>query len=240
MARLKEDFPGFAALDAAGEATHAKVRKRIADGTLQEIEGIGPATEEQIVAEFEQIDTPADQDEERRESEDNTDRSPADDADAAAKRELELTQPGAGEAEGSTTVNGGTIDQATLDAAKGEGDKTGAEKNVELENHGLDQPTTTERERAAGAQTDSQRLALSGAVWVDWPTGPYVSKTAVHIPDSAGRIKVLSIATVAPQKGMEVRDGEDVYALGDEYPPDSKPLDWLRVRSPNTGRPLID
>lgn len=239
MAKLKEDFPGFAALDAAGEATHAKVRKRIADGTLQEIENIGPATEEQIIAEFEKIDTPADQDDERRESEDDTSHTPADDAEAAARRELEgKKEPGAGE--GSTTVNNGEIDQTTLDKAKEEGEKTGAEKNVQLENHGLDQPTSREKELAAGAQNDSQRLALSGAVWVDWPTGPYVSKTAVRIPDSAGRIKVLSIATVAPQKGMEVRDGDDVYALGDEYPPDSKPLDWLRVRSPNTGRPLID
>lgn len=41
MSKLKEDFPGFSALDAAGEATEAKIRKRIADGTLTEIPGIG-------------------------------------------------------------------------------------------------------------------------------------------------------------------------------------------------------
>jgi len=48
MAKLPEDFPGFAALDAAGEATEAKVRKRIADGTLTEVPGLGDATAAKI------------------------------------------------------------------------------------------------------------------------------------------------------------------------------------------------
>lgn len=46
--RLPEDFPGYAALDEAGEATYAKVRKRIEKGTLTEIPGIGEATAQKI------------------------------------------------------------------------------------------------------------------------------------------------------------------------------------------------
>lgn len=47
---LPEGFPGLAALEAAGEATYAKVRKRIENGTLTEISGIGTATAAQIEA----------------------------------------------------------------------------------------------------------------------------------------------------------------------------------------------
>lgn len=50
---LPEDFPGYSALDAIGEATYAKVRKRIEDGTLTEIDGIGAATAEKIQAALE-------------------------------------------------------------------------------------------------------------------------------------------------------------------------------------------
>lgn len=46
--KLPEDFPGRTALEVAGEATYAKVRKRIEAGTLQEIPGIADATESRI------------------------------------------------------------------------------------------------------------------------------------------------------------------------------------------------
>lgn len=45
---LPEDFPGYPALDAAGEATYAKVRARVTAGTLTEISGIGTATADRI------------------------------------------------------------------------------------------------------------------------------------------------------------------------------------------------
>jgi hypothetical protein len=46
--KLPEDFPGRTALEEAGEATYAKVRKRLAAGTLTEIHGIGEATASSI------------------------------------------------------------------------------------------------------------------------------------------------------------------------------------------------
>jgi len=44
--KLPEDFPGHASLEAAGLTTYAKVRKSL--DTLEEVEGIGPATAEKI------------------------------------------------------------------------------------------------------------------------------------------------------------------------------------------------
>lgn len=45
---LPEGFPGLVALEAAGEATYAKVRARVEAGTLTQIEGVGDATAEKI------------------------------------------------------------------------------------------------------------------------------------------------------------------------------------------------
>lgn len=228
MAKLPDSFPGFAALDAAGEATHAKLRKRIADGTLKEIPGIAEATAEKIEEAFEKIDSPDVQGKEMLASEDDK-TTPVD---HAAK--------GAAHAAAGTKVNDGTVDAGTRAKAKEEGEKSGVQKNQEMDNHALDQPTGAEQDHNAAVATDGQRLALSGAVFVDDPSGSYVSKTAVHISQKDGRIKVLPISHVSPVKGMEVRDGEDVYALGEEFRRDSSPGDWLKVRSPNTGKPLID
>lgn len=41
---LPEDFPGYAALQVAGEATYGRIRRRIETGTLTDIPGIGDAT----------------------------------------------------------------------------------------------------------------------------------------------------------------------------------------------------
>lgn len=66
MAKLDSSFPGFAQLDAAGEATEAKVRKRIKDGTLTGVPGIGDATAkaiEKAIADdktVDDVDDPAD------------------------------------------------------------------------------------------------------------------------------------------------------------------------------------
>ena len=47
--KLPEDFPGHAALEAAGLSTYAKVRKELsADKPFDEVDGIGPATAEKI------------------------------------------------------------------------------------------------------------------------------------------------------------------------------------------------
>lgn len=44
--KLPEDFPGYSALDNAGLTTYAKVRKNL--GSIEDVEGIGPATAEKI------------------------------------------------------------------------------------------------------------------------------------------------------------------------------------------------
>jgi hypothetical protein len=46
--KLPEDFPGHAALEAEGVTTYAQVRKRIKEGTLKGIPGIGDATAAKI------------------------------------------------------------------------------------------------------------------------------------------------------------------------------------------------
>lgn len=53
---LPTDFPGLAALQEAGEATPAKIRKHIADKTLTKIPKIGPATAEEITAAFKKFE----------------------------------------------------------------------------------------------------------------------------------------------------------------------------------------
>lgn len=56
--KLPDDFPGRAALEAAGLTTYATVRKRLE--TLEEIEGVGSATAGKIRTEFEGSETPDD------------------------------------------------------------------------------------------------------------------------------------------------------------------------------------
>lgn len=49
--KLPEDFPGHASLEAAGLTTYAKVRKELAkDKPFDEVDGVGPATQEKIRA----------------------------------------------------------------------------------------------------------------------------------------------------------------------------------------------
>lgn len=240
---LPDDFPGRAALEAAGEATPAKVRKRIAAGTLQEIPNIGPTTEQQIVEAFEAFDSPDQQASEMKDSEDDGTK-PSDHLDnainkPAANTDSQSATSDAGAPQG-TIVNDGTISDDTLQKAKEEGEKTGTQKNQELANHALDQRTGAEDAHNAVVASSGMRLARSGAVVVDDPRGQYVSKTAVRIGADEGRIKVLPINLTSPVVGMEIRDGDDVYALDDSFRRDSSPNDWLRVRSPNTGRNLID
>lgn len=47
---LPEGFPGKAALEEAGQATYAKVRKLIEAGTLEDVKGIGGPTAKKIIA----------------------------------------------------------------------------------------------------------------------------------------------------------------------------------------------
>lgn len=236
MARLPEDFPGFAALDAAGEATSAKLRKRIAAGTLREIDGIGEAREKEIIAAFEKLDTPADQAKDIAEVEDDASITPASQAkELHAPDTGETSAPEAGKTEG-TILNQGNAPAAELGAA--EAAKPSAEKN-ELVNHALDELTPAERERANVRESVAERIAHSGAVFIHDPAGPYASAQAVRIPQGAVRIKVDPIGFISPQKGMTVRDGEDEYAIQEDLGPDSKGDDWLKVRSPNTGQPFI-
>ena len=174
MAKLSPDFPGFAALDAAGEATAAKVRKRIAAGTLTEILGIGESTAEKIAEEFEKQDSP----------------------DAQAKEATEIDD---GEA--------GVIEEDDLEPAQ----------------------TTAEP-----PASDADQLSNCGYNHYDAPTGPYVAK-GERIEGQ--RIKVTPISMIAPSKGLEVRDGDSVFTILEEY--HDGPSDWLKVKNPYTGKSLI-
>jgi len=236
MAKLKDDFPGFAELDAAGEATTAKVRKRIEAGTLTEVVGIGPAKEQQIKEAFDKLDAPDTQDE------DDEPESPGAQTGAQTAAEKKKEGEGAGDGTGDQTlVNKGGVSDDALAAGEREQQKTGAQKNVELPNHDLGTLTPAE-ERAAGvADNQAQKLVRSGAVYVRDPAGAYASRTAVRIPEERGQIKVDPLHHVAPQRGMRVKDGTDEYVISDTtFGMDSKPEDWLRVRSPNTGKPFIE
>ena len=216
MGKLKSDFPGYAALEAAGEATHAKVEKRIKDGTLTDVPGIGKSTASQIEEALEN------EDEEAREK--NGD-----------EHEAKAGQQSAG----GTLVNDGTVDQATVDAAEAEANKTGRERNEELENHALDQPPKSAAFNADNPlmKTQGDMLAYSGVVFYDIPEGPFVSKEPQ--PQLSGRVKTLPISQVNPRAGMEVHDGDIVYALDGSFDRSCTPNDWLRVRNPETGELLV-
>lgn len=235
MARsLPPEFPGLAHLQEAGEATPAKVRKRIADDTLTEIPGIGPATADQIKVAFEEFDSPDVQAEDQRDAE-NDGKSPSDTLEEGAKREAAAE---AGE-NPPTHVNTGTQAADIQSRSEAENRKSSAEVGRELVNHALDRPAGAST--GAGTMSDAERLAHSGAVYVDHPGGPFASKTAVKVdPRLDGRVPQLAISSVSPRTGMEVRDGDDVYALAEGFGRDTQPMDWLRVRSPNTGKAFIE
>lgn len=230
---LPDDFPGLTALQEAGEATPAKIRKRVADDTLTEIPGIGEATAEKIKERMASLDEEA--------------KEPAVDSDADIDaKEAAMTDANAKGPETNSPTSGETLlnTEGTSDAALLAGDteakKSGAEKNEELANHDLADLTPAEKIQAGIAKTGGERLRDCGAVFVDDPTGPYASKTAVRIPPERGRIKVLPISHVSPIRGMLVKDGDDVYNVQEPIAPDANPDAWLQVRSPNTGKPFVD
>lgn len=231
MAKLPETFPGFAALDAAGEATEAKVRHRIDNDTLTEIPGIGEATAEKIKERMSSLE------EGDKDASDNTD---TDAKEAATTDENAKGQGANSPTSGETLLNTEGVSDAALLAGDAEAKKPGAVKNEELANHDLADLTPAEKVQAGIAKTGGERLRDCGSVFVDDPTGPYASKTAVRIPPERGRIKVLPISHVSPLKGMLVKDGEDVYNIQEPIGLDANPDAWLQVRSPNTGKPFID
>lgn len=232
MARsLPDNFPGLAALNEAGEATPAKVRKRIADDTLTEIPQIGPATAAEIKAAFADFDTPAGQAEDQRDAEE-AGGAPSDTL-AEGDQRAEANEPGP---QASTVLNTGTHAAAVASRSDAENSKTSAAVAQEQPNHALDRPAGASN---SGVMSDAERLAHCGAVYIDHPNGAYASATPVRFTAADGRIPQLPISSMAPRTGMEIRDGEDVYALAEGYDRSSQPIDWLRVRSPNTGNPFI-
>jgi hypothetical protein len=233
MARsLPPDFPGLAALQAAGEATPAKVRKRIADNTLSKIDQIGPATADQIKAAFEEFDSPDVQAEDQKDAE-AADGKPSDTIEEGEKRVLDDEHP-----EASTIVNQGSHAAEVRSRSDAENQKSSGDVAQEQPNHALDRPAGANT--ASGVMSDAERLAHCGAVYVDAPTGAYASAKAVQLAQRDGRFPILPVSRVAPRTGMEIRDGEDVYALAEGFGRDTQPIDWLRVRSPNTGKPFIE
>jgi len=243
MARsLPPDFPGLAALQEAGEATPAKVRKRIADDTLTEIPQIGPATADQIKAAFEKFDTPEVQAEDQKDAE-AAGGKPSDTRDEGLKRTAKESSEDEGGAkadehpEANTIVNQGTHAAEVASRSDAENAKSSRDVSQEQPNHALDRPAGAST--ASGVMSDAERLAHCGAVYVDAPTGAYASTKAVQLAQADGRFPILPVSRVAPRTGMEVRDGEDVYALAEGFGRDTNPIDWLRVRSPNTGKPFI-
>lgn len=220
MGKLSSDFPGFAELDAAGEATTAKVRKRIKAGTLTEIPGIGAAKEAAITEAFDEADTPADQ------GADNN----GDDADDAETPKDE----------GDAILNDGEgVSTEMLEAGEKEASKSGAEKNA-LANHDLSGLTPLERREAGVADSLGTKLATCGAVFVQSPSGNYASRQPVPNPDGGPRIKVLPISLTSPVPGTQVKDGDEQYVVGDTFGPDAKPTDWLAVRNPTTDKLFIE
>lgn len=225
MGKLNQDFPGFAQLDAAGEATTAKVRKRIENGTLREIDGIGEQREQEIRAAFVKLDNEDARRADNEEGNEHAQQAKGDKTDESAS---------------GTLINQGGISDEALDAGEAEAKKPGAQKNIELPNHDLGELTPKERRDAGIADSQADRLVHSGAVYVYDPAGAYASRTAVHIPESRGQIKVDPLHHVSPHKGMRVKHGDDEYVISDDsFGLDTKPQDWLRVRSPNTNQPFI-
>ena len=231
MARsLPDNFPGLAALQDAGEATPTKVRKRIADDTLTEIPGIGPATAEQIKTAFETFDTPEVQADELKEDDGSKPSDTLEEGKARAARDEAGTAP-------ATHLNTGSHAADVASRSEGEKAKTSRDVANEQPNHALDRPAGAST--TSGTMSDGERLAHSGAVYIDHPEGAYASRTAVRFGPGEGRVPQLAISSISPRTGMQIKDGDDMYALAEGFGRDTKPIDWLRVRSPNTGKPFI-
>src|SRR6185503_2637308 len=187
MSKLNEDFPGFSALDAAGEATEAKVRKRVAANTLTEIPGIGPETAAKIEAAFEEIDSPANQAKDLMDDKDDD-------------------KPG--------TI----VDE----------DAKGADARTETELR--DQAQSPALKRAVD-ESFGEKLAHCGFCFYDDPAGQYVAQSSTVRIEGNPRIKVMPISMVVPQKGWEIRDGDDHYTLTEDMGVTNfgEPGDWLKV-----------
>lgn len=228
--KLPDDFPGLASLQEAGEGTPAKVRKRIADNTLTEIPGIGEATAEKITEAFTAIDTPADQADEQRDAEEQ-DGKPSDTLEEGEKR--------AAKTEPATVLNLTPTHPAEIRSkSEAENQKSSAAIAGEQPNHALDKPIGSAA-GDSGVMSDAERLAHSGAMYVDHPGGAYATKTPEKFTGADQRIARVSISSVSPRTGMEVRDGEETYTIPEGFARDTNPIDWLRVRSPS-GRMFID
>ena len=111
-----------------------------------------------------------------------------------------------------------------------------AENNEELPSDSAEKLATAEVKEAT-AQSDDEQLVNCGALFVNDPAEPYAINAPVRIEGT--RTQVLPISHIAPRSGMTVRDGDASYAVPGEFTLDSKPIDWLRVKNPDTGKPFI-
>lgn len=94
--------------------------------------------------------------------------------------------------------------------------------------------------KQARLETNAEKLANSRFCFYDDPEGPFVADAdTVNVDDlSSKRVKVMPISLAAPVKGLEVRDSGDVYVITEDMMAENVG-DWLKVRSPVTGLPLI-
>lgn len=110
-----------------------------------------------------------------------------------------------------------------------------------------DKPSAAEKEARQDAanpgqkqtkdETLGEKLQHSRFCSYDDPVNPFIGN-ADEVVKRNERVKVLPIALTTPSKGMEIRDGNDIYQITEEMAGE-RPDDWLKVRSPKTGLALI-
>lgn len=91
--------------------------------------------------------------------------------------------------------------------------------------------------KQAKNESNAERLRNSRFCSYDDPDGPFIGNADEVVKRKQG-IKVLPISMVTPSKGMEIRDGDDVYVVTEDMAGEISG-DWLKVRSPSTGLALI-
>lgn len=238
MSKLRDDFPGFTALDAAGEATHAKVRKRIADGTLQEIEGIGPATEDQIIATFKEIDTADEQAQDER-----------DGANAKTNDHDEIKSELATDAKEPPARSAAELE---IDRKVEEQTARQAETRRQLEETELRRKRDdfTQNEKSLHIRALDASLGLVEHLGC---RGVYVGKSpqseegksacpSCLQPLAGGNSKFTPLPYVIPVAGMLVKDagtGEFFALPSDGTLTDARAETWLTIINPSTDEPFV-
>lgn len=138
--------------------------------------------------------------------------------------------------------------EAALAAAEPDAEDAERDGALEIPTKEEEPPSAAELEAREEAKTpgateaklasQAEMLANSRFCYYEDAMGDFVANAdAVEAPKEK-RVKVMPISMKAPHKGLEVRDGEDVYVVTEDMMA-AAAGEWAGIRSPTTGLSLI-